>query len=86
MARLALAAARVQLGDLVGRDTALAEARAETDATDDRVLPLLVSLAAAMMGVGSLAEAETAMQGMGLEPAAWRRAWGLAASAGPVGI
>jgi tetratricopeptide (TPR) repeat protein len=86
MAHLAVAAVRARTGTEVERDDALAAARAEVTATEDRVAPLLVALAAATMGVGSLTEAESAMRDMGLEPAAWRRAWALAASAGPVGV
>ena len=86
MARLAVAAALGQRGDLAGRNAALADARAEVESTDDRVMALVVDLAAATMGVGSLEDAESNLRALGLDPAAWRRAWGLAASAGPVGV
>ncbi len=52
--------------------------------TDDRVSPLVIDLGAAVCGFGSLNAAEMKLRGLGIDPAGWRRAWELAASAGIV--
>jgi class 3 adenylate cyclase/tetratricopeptide (TPR) repeat protein len=85
-ARLALAASSAAAGDPGRRDAELAAARAELAVTEDRITPLLVDLAAGVLGAGPLDEAEATLVALGMEPAAWRRVWALAAAAGAVEV
>ena len=61
------------------RDEALALARSAAEQTDDQPARLLIDLAAAIYGAGSLPLAEDGMRAGGLDPAGWATAWTLIA-------
>jgi class 3 adenylate cyclase/tetratricopeptide (TPR) repeat protein len=86
MALLGRAVSRCATGDRSGGEAAVVAARAELAHTDDRITPLLVDLAAATCGFGSLDRAESALRAVGLDPAPWRRALSLSAAPGPVEV
>jgi class 3 adenylate cyclase/tetratricopeptide (TPR) repeat protein len=74
-ALLARASLCTRAGDLTGRAEALAKAREAVEGTDDQPTRLLIELAAAICGAGSILEAEDRMRAGGLDPIGWSRAW-----------
>lgn len=65
--------------DPSARDEALALARSAAEQTDDQPARLLIELAAALFGAGSLPLAEDGMRAGGLDPTGWATAWTLVA-------
>ncbi len=73
----AKAAVRQQEGDEAGAGAALARARDQVESTDDQVTRLLLDLLAAVLGRGSLVDADRNLRSIGLDPTGWRTCWEL---------
>jgi len=83
-AHLALAAVHRRNDDLDACERAINEARMCSAGTDDVLMPLIVSMAEAVFGLGNLPHTEVRFRGLGLEPEGWRHAWSHAVAGGAV--
>ncbi len=83
-AHLASAAAARQQNALDACRDAIDAAKLAVAGTDDSVMPMIIAMAEAACGLGSLGHTEVRFRGLGLDPDGWRHAWSLAASGGLV--
>ena len=79
-AHLARAAVHRRRNRLGACEDAIAMARQTVAGTDDVVMPLIIAMAEAVCGLGSIHHTEVRFRGLGLDPEGWRHAWSLAAA------
>jgi hypothetical protein len=76
-ALIARAGAQYQSGQVEECDQTIAAGWAILRGTDDRLSPLLFEMVVALLGRGSIEEAEHKLLSLGVDPAGWKKAFGL---------